>query len=187
MKKIMALLSAAALCACAHHATTPSYYTLAENADGVAISAKKMSVDVGRIKIPEYIDRAQIVTTDGVVVNVAENDRWAERVGPMLERRIMSGLRTRLTGASVKSGDFIGAPADYAVFVEVYRLDGAMPGSVIMDATYTVVSGGVPVRTRRVEYSVDSGDTYSDYVHAVGALTDKLSRDISRDLDKLAK
>lgn len=65
--------------------------------------------------------------------------------------------------------------------------NGAMSGSVMMDATYSIISGGAPVRTRRVEYSANSGDTYSDYIHAVGALTDKLSRDISRDLDKLAK
>jgi len=187
MKKYITLLGMVLLGACTHGSVTPSYYTLAENADWVAISAKKMSVDVGRIQIPEYIDRPQIVTTDGVVVTVAENDRWAERVGPMARRRIMSGLRARLTGASVKSGDLIGTPADYTVFVEIYRLDGAMPGTVVLDASYTVVAAGTPVRTRRVEYTGDSSDEYSEYVRAVGTLLDRLSRDIARDLDGLAK
>jgi len=187
MKKYVALLSIVLLGACMRGTVAPSYYTLAENADGVAISAKKMSVDVGRIQIPEYIDRTQIVTTDGVTVTVAENERWAERVGPMAQRRIMSGLRSRLTGASVKSGDLIGTPADYAVFVEIYRLDGAMPGTVVLDASYSIIASGTPVRTRRVEYSGDSADEYSEYVRTIGTLLDRMSRDIARDLDKLAK
>ncbi|MDE5615926.1 MAG: PqiC family protein [Alphaproteobacteria bacterium] len=187
MKKYLAICAFVILGACAHNHQAPSYYTLAENAGGVAISSKKMSVDVGRIKVPEYIDRSQIVTTDGAAVTVAENERWAERVGPMTERRIMSGLRARLTGATVKSADFIGAPTDYSVFVEIYRLDGTIPGNVVLDATYSIVENGTPVKTRRVEYADTCGDSYSDYVHAIGGLVDKLSRDISRDLVRLAK
>ena len=169
MKKSAIVMACLLLCACAHRYSGPAYYSLGDDINGRAISAKQMSVDVGRIKIPEYMDRPQIVTTNGVSVNISQDDRWAENLSPMLGRRIMDGIRTRMTGASVKSTDFIGVPADYAVFIEIYRLVGNT------------------LRTRRVQYDTECGDSYADYVHSMGVLVDMLSRDISRDLSRLEK
>lgn len=188
MKKSAIVMACLLLCACAHRYSGPAYYSLGDDINGRAISAKQMSVDVGRIKIPEYMDRPQIVTTNGVSVNISQDDRWAENLSPMLGRRIMDGIRTRMTGASVKSTDFISVPADYAVFIEIYRLDGNIPGQVQMDATYSInEQGGNTLRTRRVQYDTECGDSYADYVHSMGVLVDMLSRDISRDLSRLEK
>ena len=188
MKKYIAVVFATILCACANRYSGPAYYSLGDDVNGRAISADKMSVDVARIKIPEYMDRPQIVTTDGVSVNISQDNRWAENLSPMLGRRIMDGIRTRITGASVKSVDFIGTPADYTIFVEVYRMDGALPGTVRMDASYSINGpDGNALRTRRVEYSSDSADDYADYVRKLGEMVDMLSRDISRDLTRIEK
>ena len=79
-------------------------------------------------------------------------------------------------------------PADYAVFIEIYRLDGNIPGQVQLDATYSInEQGGNTLRTRRVQYDTECGDSYADYVHSMGVLVDMLSRDISRDLSRLEK
>lgn len=187
MTKYIALACGLLLCACARNSGEPAYYTLGDNPGGTAISAKKMSIDVGRIKIPEYIDRPQMVTTSGVNVNMVQEHRWAEGLSPMIQRRLISGLRKRLTGASVKSSDFVGAVGDYAVFVEVYSLDGAVPGTVRMDAMYSIMADGNAARTRRVEYSAECGDSYADYAAGIGTLVDDLARSISRDLDKMEK
>jgi len=92
MSKYFVLLLVVALGACTGRSPQPTYYTLAANNDAVAVSQMTGAVDVARVRIPEYIDRPQMVTTSGVQVNLAQDNRWAEGLAPMMQRKLIQNI-----------------------------------------------------------------------------------------------
>lgn len=190
MRKYFAIMALGVLCACAPHRTPDTnFYTLVPmNGDVKYISLDTPSIDVDRVKVAEYIDRPQIITTSGVKVNVAQYDRWAEGLPTMLQRQIISDIGTYLPNASVKNATFMGAGADYTVFIEISKLDGNLGDNVEIEAVYSIsdTNGHTPI-THFVKDSVTVGDEYSDYVEKIGDMVHKLSRRISQDIVNLEK
>ncbi len=183
------LVTAVLLAGCVHRrALDVQFYTLPITNNNVApVSDIRCSVDVGRIKIPEYIDRPQIVTVNGADVNPSQTNRWAESFSRMMQRNIIEGINTYLPNATVKSDNFMADSGDYAVFIEVYKLDAALGQEISMDAVYSVVdTNGEIVALENVHYVMPVGDTYSDYATVVSRMTGQLSHDISKTLTRHA-
>ena len=184
MNKYVGLLSLALLAACGAPKQNTAFYTF-DTAAPRTVANRKISVDVGRVRIPEYLDRPQMVTTSGVSVDIDQHNRWAENPGTLIQRRLISNLASSLPASTVKDANFISTPGDYAVFVEVYRLDGAIPGAPQISAMYSITGDNSAPHVRRVAYTGAAASDYAEYAASLGALIDRLSDDIARDLAKI--
>jgi uncharacterized lipoprotein YmbA len=112
---------------------TPDLYTLAAQ-PGHPVATRKMSVELRRIGLAGYLDRAEIVrgTTD-FRLRVADSDRWGEPLGHMLERVLTEDLVTRLPQASVfaESGAISTRP-DMVLEIDIQRLDADASGTLVL-------------------------------------------------------
>ncbi len=186
MKKYIMFVAGAILAGCAMRSPSPSFYTFAiPDSDMRAVSDKSMTVDINRVKVPEYLTRPQIVTISGVTADISQSARWAEDVSAMMHGRLIAAVGKYLPRATVKDANFMAATGDCGVFVEVYRMDGELNDRVYLDAVYSVACGDVNEgAVRRVHYDMPAGADYASYAAAAGGLMDNLARDIARDLVK---
>lgn len=180
MKKSVFLLLSVMLAACASRSPSPSFYTLPTRGDADVVSRDVVSVDVARVRIPEYIDRPQMVMVSDVNVDVNPDNRWVEGLSPMIQRRLIANMVAHLPRATITDGALASAHGDYAVLVDISRLDGELGGDSVMDAVYVITCDGTPHVTRRAHYTHAAGDDYAAYAAAVGAMVDSLAHDVAR-------
>ncbi len=186
MKKIIQFaLIAAALGACASKPDNTLFYTFKDAQSVTPVSQRRVTVDIERVKIPEYINRPQIVTVDGVNVNIMPDGRWAENLSPMIQRKLITDIGTYMPRASVKNSNFMADSGEYSVFVEIYKLDGALGDAAQLRGIYSIMgAGGETLKTKNMTYSVSVGDDYDEYVDAIGVMIETLARDIATELAK---
>lgn len=187
MKKCVIALSLFLGACIMHRSPQVNLYTLPTHGAVKPISTVRTSVDVGRIRIPEYLDRMQIVTTDGANVTASQTNRWSENISQMLQRNVIERVGQYLPNATIKPDNFMAESGEYTVFVEIYKIDGALGNNVKMDAVCSITNASAEqVALETVHYSMPVGNSYSDYATAVGALSDKLARDISVKIANIA-
>jgi len=185
-KTLIFVMCAAVFAACAPRATEYSFYTLSDTGrGGEQKSSRRITVDIERVKIPEYIDRPQIVTTDGTAVVMSRKERWAENLSPMIQRKLISDIGSHMPRASVKDSNFMADSGQYSVFVEIYKLDGPLDGDVRLVGIYSIMgAAGETLRTKNVKYSAPAGSNYDNYVDAINTMVEKLGADIAAELGR---
>lgn len=180
----------AALGGCA--ATQPtSFYTLAAAGEGeerpprAAGGRERLTVGLGPVTLPAYLDRPEIVTREGAnQVRLAEFHRWAEPLEPLLARTMAQDLY-RLLDAE----DVVPIPQrrdialDRVIEVEFSRLDADPEGRVTLDARWWIYRGGGDrlLASGRSEVA-EPGAAPPDYAGIVAAMSRAvagLSRDIA--------
>ncbi len=84
-------------------------------------------IGIGPVKIPEYLDRPQIVTkTKDKMLNFAQFDRWGESLDLGLARLIREDLTIMLPGAKLTLYPWNPSMAvKYQIAIEVIQLDAA--------------------------------------------------------------
>lgn len=174
---VSALAMLAALAGCS--SPSPDFYTLAA-VPGPAVAAGNRGVELRRIGLAGYLDRSQIVraTTD-YRVRVADNERWGEPMGGMLDRVFTEDLVSRLPGASVfaESGAISTQP-DLVVEVDVQRFDADADGTVVLLAQVAVRhdTGRSTATARTVRLTAKPlGDSTSALVAAMSQALGQLS------------
>lgn len=136
MIKLQSLVSAAAialaLTACG---TSPNsnYYLLSSEAAGIA-SARDLSLGVGPIEIPDYLNRnAFVYSRDNNQLHVASFERWAEPLDSGIERVLRLNLASLLNTQNVQSYPFGSKEKpEYAVEVSILRLDAGNTGASLV-------------------------------------------------------
>ena len=121
-----------------------------------------------------------MVTVDGTHVNIAQDHRWVAGLGQITGGRVISNLAQVFPNAVVKDSNF-GSVGDCNVLIELRELNGNLGSGVRMDALYTIACGEY-TKTRRIDYVMPVGDSYSDYARIVGDMVDQMSDQIARDL-----
>lgn len=144
-----ALLAAACLvlslftAACGQSRPTDFYMLSGPVPPEGSVTLPRTTLGIGHLAVPGYLDRPGVVVVDekGTSVNVPRFNVWAEPLnqgirrvvagtlsGPLLER----GVTTLPTG-----GD--SAWTDYALHMEVMRMDADTAGNVLFAARWTLV------------------------------------------------
>ena len=143
------------LAACASSKPAKFYILSASSAPGnseqVLTAAPGVSIGVGPVRIPDYLDRAQIVTRSTAnALQLAEYDRWAEPLDRSLPRVLAENLSALLPADNVMAFPWPGpAHVDYQVVVEVLQFDGTPGQKVWLEARWTILGeGGKQVRSR---------------------------------------
>jgi uncharacterized protein len=140
------LAAALVLASCADSQPT-RFYTLAplQDAPDAAMPATppELTVGVGPVTLPPYLDRPQLVTRAGSNrVVLADFDSWAEPLDGLFARVLAENLALRLgTDDVLLLPQRRSMPLDYQVEVDVSRFDVDTNGNAVLDARWWVLDG----------------------------------------------
>jgi uncharacterized lipoprotein YmbA len=173
-------------------ASTPpsSFYILnalsgLEQNERVALApSEDLFIGVGPVKIPDYLDRVQIVTRAGdTTLEISEYHRWSEPLDKSLERIIAENLTRLLATDNVLVYPWPGTRrVDYQVVIEVKRFEGKPGDKVRLDACWTILTEeGKQVRLCRNSYISEpvGGNSHEDMVSSLSRAAGRLSREIA--------
>jgi uncharacterized protein len=108
--------------------------------EGVVSINQTVTIGLGPVTLPDYLDRPQIVSrTTQNVVQLAEFDRWAEPLSSNVSRTLAENLMFLLLTESVVPYPWPGSiDVTYQVLVDVYRFDGVLGEKAWLDAQWSV-------------------------------------------------
>ncbi len=151
-----------------------------------------LSIGIGPIRVPDYLDRPQIVTRGASSeIVLAEFDRWAEPVKENLIRTLAKNLSVLLCTDTIAFFPWRGGiPIDYRIEMEVLRLDGNLGGNVSLEAWWVILNGDGKkmLFTRKSNITeAGGGQDYRSLVAAKGRAIGHLSREIASAIKTLPK
>ena len=126
---------------------TAKFYTLTALTDGqpggqAAASDQEVAVGLGPIRLPEYLDRPQIVTRVGPnEVRFAEYHRWAGPLAGNVSSILAENLSNLLGSNRIALFPWKSTtPIDCRVEIDIARFDGNPGDSVALQSQWTVFS-----------------------------------------------
>jgi|WetSurMetagenome_2_1015567.scaffolds.fasta_scaffold00923_16 uncharacterized protein len=160
--------------------------------EGTVTIDQGISIGVGPVTLPEYLDRPQIVTrTNRNTVLLAEFDRWAEPLSSNVSRTMAENLIYLLHDDSVLPYPWPGSvDVAYQVLVDVYRFDGVLGEKAWLDAQWSVQSRKDKnvLMLKRATFVEPAGDpSYEALVAAQSRALGNLSREIAAALKGLMR
>jgi len=177
--RAVAVLLALLLAACS--SPNPDLYTLAA-LPGPTSHLATHGVEVHRLSLAGYLDRPEIVRSSAAFrLLLAQNERWGEPLGGMLDRVFAEDLVQRLPDTAVfsESGAISTAP-DLVLEVDVQRFDADASGTVVLLAQVAVRHNDAnrPAAARTLRFSaVPASASTRDHVAAMSrALADLADR-----------
>ncbi|NIO15620.1 MAG: hypothetical protein GTN70_01235 [Deltaproteobacteria bacterium] len=182
------LLTALTLSGCGRSAPT-RYYILSSLKDASQPKAETktgsdIAIGIGPVKVPGYLNRPQIVSRGGQnELVVAKFDRWGGALQEDVAGVIAENLSLLLPTDKVYVYPWMpNIPLDFAVTVDITRLDGVLGGDVVLHARWVVtgVDWKEVFEKRSGRYIESAGGAgYGDFVAAQSRLLGKLSEDIA--------
>jgi len=147
-------------------------------------------VGVGPVRVPDYLDRPQIVTSYGNEIDVADFDRWAGSIEDDIASVLVEDLSARLPAERFFVTRW---PAPHLslscrIEVRVERFDGPKQGPVSLRAQwYAFAPDGRLLlnRSSSISAPVTGGGDYGALVEAMSRALDDLSRGIAEGVTSL--
>jgi uncharacterized protein len=144
---------------------------------------------IARVTLPEYLNRPDIVTrTTENNLTLSDDDQWAEPLSDTVARVLAENISQHVCTKKISlSPGKASGESDYRVEVEVYRMDGSLGESAVLDVWWTVSkgAGNVLLRSKRSKFSESvKGNTYSAFVQAQSRMLDTFSREIAEAIRK---
>lgn len=98
-------------------------------------------IRVGPARIPEYLNRPQIVTQNkDKTLSLAQFDRWAEPLDLALARLISADLTVMLPGVNIEAYSWnLAIPVKYQVIVDIIQLESELDGDLFLTAQWSLV------------------------------------------------
>jgi len=161
-----------ALCAGCGSPPKERFYTLAPAPAAMPAAATaqpRISVAIGPVKVPDAVDRPQMVVREGPNrVEILEQQRWAGTLRSEIARALVAGVGERLPDVQVSAGDSQAArSAGYRVAVDVERFDAVLNDSVSIQALWTLrQDSGAQVASGRFSGSEPTGSGAYDAIAA---------------------
>ncbi len=149
-----------------------------------------MSLGIGPIEFPKYLDRPQIVTRgSGNQIYIGEFDRWAEPLEQNFARVLAENLAELLSTDNVVPHPWKrSVRIDYHVPVTVNRFDATVGGDMVLHVRWSVsdADGNTLVRTRasRITESPASPG-FEAIVQAGSRAVQQLSRQIATEIQAI--
>ncbi|UCF33993.1 MAG: membrane integrity-associated transporter subunit PqiC [Phycisphaerales bacterium] len=177
-------LSLLAQAGCASSKPSRYYLLSALSPAQTAKQDRGVSVGVGPIEFPKYLDRPQIVTRGSQNrLSLGEFDRWAEPLEHNFARVLAENLAALLSTDDVVHYPWKrSARVDYQIIVTVNRFDAVIGGDTVLHARWTVCDGGghtiIPPRASRIAEPAASAD-YEAIVQAGSRALEQLGRQIA--------
>ena len=159
---------------------------------GTVTLDRAVSIGLGPVTLPDYLDRSQIVTrTDQNTVQLAEFDRWAEPLSSNISRTLAENLVLLLQNDSIVQYPWPGSiDVTYQVLVDVYRFDGILGEKALLEAQWSVLEkkGKKVLRLKRSTFIEPAGGpSFGALVSAESRTLENLSREIASALQNLTR
>lgn len=159
---------------------------------GQAAQGGKMVVAIGPVRIPDYLDRPQIITRRGEnEFRLSEFDRWAGSLENDIVRVLSENVSAQLPPSHylvIRWSPLLESQiaSSYRVELIVNRFEGELDGQVVLKAQWGIFSDGKFIlhNESRIAEPV-AGKDYSLLVRAMSAALEKLSRDIAAEITSL--
>ena len=188
MKKLIICLWVICLNACCFSSPNAEFYML--NSDGLSpLSDRYFSISVPVVKVPEVLERPQMVTysPEGNQVQILEFSRWGETLPYVLQNTLTNDLMAYLPNAYVKSSRYASEKMRYNVEVEVNNLKAFKGEKAELSVWWSIRNAaGENSRRRQGFYEAVVGDESMDaLVRAQNEAVHQLSRDIAENFLEL--
>ena len=147
-------------------------------------SEREITVGVGPIQLPDYLDRPQIVTRSGQnELQLAEFDRWGEPLKDNAGEELAESLSLLLPSKKVSVIPWKRrTPIDYQVVAKIIRFDRVAGGGAVLSARWSLLAGdgGKEVLSRESRYEENpAGASYADTVEAMNRALAQFSQDVA--------
>jgi len=151
-----------------------------------------LSLGVGPIKFPDYLDRPQIVTRpDPNRVELNEFRRWAGSLQGNFQRVLARNLGTLLNSRNVAEYPWDDPfDPDYRLVMDVYRLDGNLGGEVWLEARWSLTGRDRTRLLRSGQTSIREpvvGEDYQALVQAESRALEALSREVATAVTEVSR
>lgn len=185
------LMVLVALVGCRGKTRPISYYTLspiqADLSDTSPQPVNNISIGIGPVSFPEYINKPQIVTREGTAgIRYAEFHRWAGFLEKAFLRVMAENLSVILDTDSVYPYPWSGLfTPQYQIKMDVKQFDGQINGQVTLNVIWQLTDNleNRPATVRRsvITESTDAGggNKYDRLVSAQSRALEQLSREIA--------
>lgn len=166
------------------------YYVLSSLADveTETVPRSGLAIGVGPVKLPEYLDRHQIVSrqTDHEL-QVAVLDQWAEPLEVSLSRVLRENLGILLgTDAVFLFPWKFATNIDYQVAVEFHRFEADAQNQLVLHAQWEIIAGRKPLLVRKSVLRVSAETTdYAARAAAASRALAQLSREIAAEIEQI--
>jgi len=176
--------------------TVPSQFYMLDALDppseSAALSSEGLYLGVGPIKLPDYLDRPQIVTRpDPNRVDMNEFRRWAGSLQGNFQRVLARNLGILLGSRNVAEYPWDDPfDPDYRLVIDVYRFDGNLGGEVWLEARWSLTGRDRIRLLRGGQTSIREpvvGEDYHSLVAAESKALEALSREIAAALTELSR
>ena len=151
-----------------------------------------MTIGVGPVHLPEYLDRLEIVTRiNPNELKLAEFDIWAEPLQVNFTRVLIENISRLLITEPVAVFPWEASPqVDFQIGIELVRLDGDIAGKAFLTAQWSILNSSNKsiLFSKKSQYteSVD-GTGYSALVAAQSRMIGALSHDIAEAIKSLLR
>ena len=173
------------------------FYTLSSLQEGgrgpkESPSDQGLTIVVGPIKFPEYLDRVEVVTRSSTnKITLSEFDLWAGSLAEDFNRVLAENLSILLSTESVAVYPRLRPGlAKFQITMDVTRFDGSLGGDVSLIARWAIFEGKerklMSVRKSNIVES-SGAQGYEAMVAADSRALEKLSREIAEALKTLEK
>jgi uncharacterized protein len=148
-------------------------------------TAHPFSVSIAPVEIPDYLDRPQIVTRQGLnELKLAEFDHWAGSLSDNISAVLVENIATFLGSDRVAVHPGIqGEKTDFTVALRILRLDFLPGNRVILKAQWTIFAGqdrkDVATRTTTCTESL-ADKRYETMVASLSRALEQISREIAQ-------
>lgn len=185
MKKLGIVLGVLFLAACSWRSPNSSFYVM-DSSGLQPLSNKKISVSVARVKVPDMLDRPQMVVSDKDTsqIEILEFERWGEVYPDVLQSTVTNDLIAYLPNSYVKRTYFDSENTMYSVNIEINRVQAYKGDKVNLSAWWNIKdSKGNIIVQKQGNYEADvTGNNIQNLVDAQADAVHKLAQDIASSL-----
>ena len=155
-----------------------------------AAGQRDLTLGVGPVTVPPYLDRSQLVTrTSRAKLALADFDQWAGPLADTIARVLAENLSLLIPTERVVLAPWSRAiDPDYQVTVEVLQFDRGPGGEVVLAARWSLLDRdgkALVLRTSRLSQAA-GGTDYEAAVTAMGRTLEALARDMAATLQSMA-
>lgn len=185
MKKYILFCVSLLLISCSFRSPQSQFYVMSSD-NLSSLSSKKMSVSVRRVKVPDMLDKSQMVIYDKDTseVKILEFHRWAEVLPDIIQTTVTNDLMAFLPNSYIKTAYYDSDLASYNVGIEINRIEAHKGGKVILSAWWDISDKqGKPLKREQRTYTAQAkGESIEELVAAQSDVVHQMSRDISENL-----
>lgn len=189
-RRLILLTIALLMAGCARTSPVTYYQLTAIDADrpaAIASAIGDLVIGIGPVRLPELLDRPQIVIRTGSNrLQLAEGRRWAESLSENITRVLRENLAARLATERIVYYPWSRAAAvDYQIVIEILRFEGEGYNEAHLEAIWSIQgrNGKILLPQRRVKYRVESATPdFEGLVQALSGTLSQLCREIAHQL-----